>query len=60
MEHEYAETEPAAKENGNGQNPLGGPPVAAFGMRPQGVMFYLADHVDDGRLQTQPGPGGRG
>ena len=26
--------------------------AAAFGMKPEGVMFYLADHVDDGRLQT--------
>lgn len=26
--------------------------AAAFGMRPEGVMFYLADHVDDGRLGT--------
>jgi hypothetical protein len=24
--------------------------AAAFGMRPEGVMFYLADHVDDGLL----------
>ena len=24
--------------------------VAAFGMNPEGVMIYLADHVDDGRL----------
>ena len=24
--------------------------AAAFGMDPEGVMFYLADHVDDGRL----------
>ena len=23
--------------------------AAAFGMKPEGVMFYLADHVDDGR-----------
>jgi integrase len=27
--------------------------AAAFGMRPEGVMFYLADHVDQGRL-TNP------
>jgi hypothetical protein len=27
--------------------------AAAFGMNPEGVTFYLADHVDDGRL---PGP----
>jgi hypothetical protein len=26
--------------------------AAAFGMKPEGVMFYLADHVNDGRLQT--------
>ncbi len=26
--------------------------AAAFGMRPEGVMFYLADHVDDGRLPS--------
>lgn len=25
--------------------------AAAFGMNPEGVTFYLADHVDDGRLQ---------
>jgi len=24
--------------------------AAAFGMNPEGVTFYLADHVDDGRL----------
>jgi len=24
--------------------------VAAFGMKPESVMFYLADHVDAGRL----------
>jgi integrase len=24
--------------------------AAAFGMKPEGVMFYLADHVDDSRL----------
>jgi site-specific recombinase XerD len=24
--------------------------AAAFGMNPEGVMFYLADHVNDGRL----------
>jgi hypothetical protein len=28
--------------------------VAGFGMKPEGVMFYLADLVDDGRLQTSP------
>ena len=26
---------------------------AAFGMRPEGVMIYLADHVDQGRLNTE-------
>lgn len=26
--------------------------AAAFGMRPEGVMFYLADYVDEGRLST--------
>ena len=26
---------------------------AAFGMRPEGAMIYLADHVDDGRLPDQ-------
>ena len=34
--------------------------VAAFGMNPEGVMIYLADHVDDGRLPeavpSQPPP----
>jgi hypothetical protein len=24
--------------------------AAAFGLNPEGVMLYLADHVDDGRL----------
>ena len=24
--------------------------AAAFGMKPDGVMFYLADHVDQGML----------
>lgn len=24
--------------------------AAAFGMRPEGAMIYLADHLDDGRL----------
>jgi hypothetical protein len=24
--------------------------AVAFGMKPEGVTFYLADHVDDGRL----------
>jgi hypothetical protein len=24
--------------------------AAAFGMDPEGVMIYLADHIDDGRL----------
>jgi len=27
---------------------------AAFGMRPEGAMIYLADHLDDGRLPDQP------
>jgi hypothetical protein len=27
--------------------------AAAFGMNPEGVMFYLADHVDDGRLSDK-------
>jgi len=26
---------------------------AAFGMRPEGAMIYLADHLDDGRLPDQ-------
>ena len=26
---------------------------AAFGMRPEGVTIYLADHVDEGRLETR-------
>jgi integrase len=26
--------------------------AAAFGMKPEGVMFYLADYVDEGRLST--------
>lgn len=26
--------------------------AAAFGMNPEGVMIYLADHVDSGRLAT--------
>jgi hypothetical protein len=29
--------------------------AAAFGMNPEGVMFYLADHVDDGRLHADSG-----
>jgi integrase len=29
--------------------------AAAFGMNPEGVMIYLADHVDDGRLPDPPG-----
>lgn len=24
--------------------------ATAFGMKPESVMYYLADHVDDGRL----------
>ncbi len=26
--------------------------AAAFGMNPEGVMIYLADHVDQSRLST--------
>lgn len=26
---------------------------AAFGMRPEGILPYLADHVDEGRLPEQ-------
>ena len=26
--------------------------AAAFGMNPEGVMIYLADHVDEGRLNS--------
>lgn len=29
---------------------------AAFGMRPEGVMIYLADHVDHGRLPVPASP----
>jgi site-specific recombinase XerD len=28
--------------------------AAAFGMQPEGVMIYLADHVDDGRVPANP------
>lgn len=28
--------------------------AAAFGMQPEGVMIYLADRVDDGRLSANP------
>lgn len=28
--------------------------AAAFGLRPEGVLHYLADHVDEGRLPDQP------
>lgn len=28
--------------------------AAAFGMRPEGVLHYLADHVDESRLPDQP------
>jgi hypothetical protein len=28
--------------------------AAAFGMQPEGVMIYLADHVDDGRIAANP------
>jgi hypothetical protein len=31
--------------------------AAAFGMHPEGVMIYLADHVDEGRLTAQPEQG---
>jgi hypothetical protein len=31
--------------------------AAAFGMRPEGVMFYLAGHVDEPRLAALPAPG---
>ena len=27
--------------------------AAAFGMRPEGAIIYLADHLDDGRLPDQ-------
>jgi len=30
--------------------------AAAFGMDPQGVMFYLTDHVDDIRLPAPSNP----
>jgi integrase len=29
--------------------------AAAFGMKPESVMFYLADHVDEGRLASAKG-----
>jgi site-specific recombinase XerD len=32
--------------------------AAAFGMNPEGVMIYLADHVGDSYLRAFPGPGG--
>jgi hypothetical protein len=28
--------------------------AAAFGMDPEGVMIYLADHVDEGRMPDEP------
>ena len=28
--------------------------AAAFGMNPEGVTFYLTDHVDDARLPPAP------
>ncbi|MFD8533657.1 hypothetical protein ACFV0L_40235 [Streptosporangium canum] len=31
--------------------------AAAFGMNPEGAMFYLADHIDDGRLPIRLWPG---
>jgi hypothetical protein len=30
--------------------------AAAFGLTPEAVMIYLADHVDEGRLTDQQGP----
>ena len=30
--------------------------AAALGMNPEGIMLYLADHVDAGRLPDPPGP----
>jgi hypothetical protein len=30
--------------------------AAAFGMNPEGVMIYLADHVDQGHLAGLPVP----
>ncbi len=29
--------------------------AATFGMNPEGVLIYLADHVDHGRLPSQAG-----
>jgi hypothetical protein len=34
--------------------------AAAFGMQPEGVMIYLADHVDPGRLSSLAQRGGPG
>ena len=31
--------------------------AAAFGMNPEGVLIYLADHVDEPRLEALPAPG---
>ncbi len=28
--------------------------AAAFGMNPEGVMIYLADHVDEARIPSAP------
>ncbi|MGH3304705.1 MAG: hypothetical protein ACRDOK_24135 [Streptosporangiaceae bacterium] len=28
--------------------------AVAFGMQPEGVMIYLADRVDDGRIPANP------
>jgi hypothetical protein len=30
--------------------------AAAFGMDPEGVMIYLADHVDQSHLPISPSP----
>jgi hypothetical protein len=27
---------------------------AAYGMQPEGIMIYLAGHVDEGRLPANP------
>ncbi|GAA3603709.1 hypothetical protein GCM10022419_105290 [Nonomuraea rosea] len=31
--------------------------AAAFGMHPESVMIYLADHIDEGHLTAQPEQG---
>ena len=33
--------------------------AAAFGMNPEGVMIYLADYIDDGRLPPAGRPRAR-